>query len=143
MSNYFINKLETTRFDQETGEVIAEQTVSTSVVKKPHDPCFFAYSRGLEPLYGMRIFNTTARVMLKLMDFLEWNTGKIYMTQKRMEELLFCCGISKRSYYRALNELSKAGVIDVDRSTITVNESMFWKGESKARQELLMQKGMN
>jgi predicted transcriptional regulator len=76
------------------------------------------------------------KVFWKLLEYAEFNTGKVYMNVNRRKEVMDICSISKTSYYRAIDELVKAGIIEKDGDTYTIDERMFWKGDRKVRDEL-------
>lgn len=88
---------------------------------------FITYIDGIKPLYRLSVFNVNTKVLWKLIEFTEPSTGIVYMNSARADEVMKLCGISKSSYYRALNELKDAGIITVDRGTINVNKDMFYK----------------
>lgn len=135
MGKYVVKSIETEKVDKETGEVI-KRTEAVSIIRKDAEPFFLTYSKGIMSLYGKTVFNVTTKVLWKLMEYAEYNTGKVYMTAERTEEIMQECGLSKSSYYRAIEELKKAGIITGGKSTFTIAENMFWKGDRKAREEL-------
>ena len=71
------------------------------------------------------------------MEFAEFNTGKVYMNTERVEEIMETCKMSRVSYHRAINELLKRGIISKSKSTYTIKEEMFWKGDRRARQDII------
>jgi DNA-binding transcriptional MocR family regulator len=88
-------------------------------------------------LFDTEVLNATTKVLYKLLEFAEFNTGKVYMTPERVDELLNICGISRASYHRAINELIKRGVISKNKGTYTIAENMFWKGDRKVRDDII------
>lgn len=139
MKKFLVQSVETEKIDKETGEVL-KSTKSTSVIKQEVEPFFFTYSKQVLALYGKNVFNITTKVLYKLLEFAENNTGKVYMNSDRVQEILDICHISKRSYYRAINELKEDGIISGDKSTFTIAENMYWKGDRKTRNELMKAK---
>lgn len=135
MGKFIVSTTKTERFDKKTGERI-EQTTSTSIVKKDAEPFFSVYSKGIMALYGKKSLNVPIEVLYKLMEFAEYNTGKVYMNKDRVEEIVKECGISRRSYYRALDILREDGVISGTNATIQISEDMYWKGDKRTRDEL-------
>lgn len=126
--------------DNKTGEV-TRHVNSMSVEKVDVEPFFFTYSKEILALYGKPIFNATTQVLWKLLEFAEYNTGKVYMTAERVAEIMETCHISKASYYRALSDLKKVGIIEGKRNTLTFAENMFWKGDRDARHKLMKARG--
>ena len=123
------------RVDPETGEIL-EYSECIEVIKEETEPFFLTYSRQILALYGKSVFNITTKVFYKLLEFAEYNTGKVYMNASRVKEIMEVCGISKASYYRAVKELKDAGLISGDKDTYAIAVNMFWKGDRKAREEL-------
>jgi DNA-binding IclR family transcriptional regulator len=62
------------------------------------------------------------------------------MNSERVEEIQQVCGISAASYYRAVNELIKIGIITKNKLTYTISENMFWKGDRRMRSEIMNSK---
>ena len=101
------------------------------------DPFFITYSKGIEPLCKMPIFNVAVRVLWKLMELAEFNKGRIYMYPNRAEEIMSSCSISRASYQRAIRDLLDVGVIVKEKDCYIVVGNMFWKGSIKARSQYL------
>lgn len=135
MRKYLVQTVETEKVDKETGEIL-KSTKSMSIVKREVEPFFLTYSKEIMALYGKNIFNATTKVLWKLLEYAEYNTGKVYMNAERTNEIMNECGIGKSTYYRAIDELKKAEIISGNRSTFTIAERMFWKGDRKTRNDL-------
>lgn len=135
MGKYIVKKTEGTFIDSETGE-IRSYTNSVELVKEESEPFFLTYSRQIISLYDLPFFNVTTKVFWKLLEYAEFNTGKVFMNVNRRKEVMNICNISKTSYYRAVEELVRAGIITKDADTYVINENMFWKGDRKVREEL-------
>lgn len=135
MGKYLVQSTQVEKYDKETGELL-KSTSSVSIMKKEVEPFFFTYSKELMALYGKSVFNSTTKVLWKLMEYAEYNTGKVYMNSDRVNEIIQCCKIGKASYYRAISELKEVGIITGDKNTFTIAENMFWKGDAKSRNEL-------
>lgn len=117
--------------------VVRKFTESMEVVKTDTEPFFLTYSKQILSLYNLSVFNVTTKVFWKLLEFAEWNTGEVIMNINRRNEIMQVCGISKTSYYRALDELIKTGLITKNKDVYTIDERMFWKGDRKSRKELM------
>jgi hypothetical protein len=135
MGKYIVKKSEGTFIDSETGEV-KSYTNSIELVKEESEPFFLTYSKQIISLYDLPFFNVTTKVFWKLLEYAEFNTGKVFMNVNRRKEVMSICNISKTSYYRAVEELVRAGIITKDADTYIINENMFWKGDRKVREEL-------
>lgn len=130
-----MQSVETEKVDKKTGEVL-KRTESVSVVKREVEPFFLTYSKEIMALYGKSIFNATTKVLWKLLEYAEYNTGKVYMNAQRTKEIMEECNIGKSTYYRAIEELKNERIIQGDKSTFVIAENMFWKGDRQARDKL-------
>lgn len=122
--------------DTNTGE-ITDYTNKKELVKIEVEPFFFTYSKQILALYGMSVFNATTKVLWKLLEVAEWNTGKVYMNSVRKKEIMEICGISKASFDRAIRELVSVGIIKKEHTTYTIYSQMFWKGDKASRDKFI------
>lgn len=123
------------RTDPSTGEVV-EQYNSKEVVLTQTEPFFLTYSKQILALYRTDVLNATTKVLYKMLEFSEWNTGKVYMGGDRVEEIMQTCNISRASYQRAVKELINIGILIKGKGSYTITEDMFWKGEIKMRNKI-------
>lgn len=136
MKKFITREYKGKRVNPNTGEIY-EFSELKEVVKTDQEPFFFTYSKQILALYGSNVFNASTKVLWKLLEFAEFNTGKIYMNAERVEEIMSTCGISRTSYHRAINDLIEIGIITKNKTTFTIAENMFWKGDKKAREEII------
>lgn len=122
--------------DMTTGEV-KEYSKIVDVVKNEIEPFFLTYSREILALYGKSIFNATTKVLWKLLEIAEYNTGKVYVTTERRNNIMSACSISRASYDRAVRELVEADIMTKEGNTYTIRENTFWKGDRDERKKLL------
>lgn len=129
------NRLE--RTDPKTGEVIS--TLDTvEVVKVEVEPFFFTYSKEIMALYGKSVFNATTKVLWKLLELAEYNTGRVNMNSDRRRDIMYECKISRASFDRAIKELIDVEIIYKEgNSTYYIAKNMFWKGDRKTRERLM------
>ena len=125
-----------THTDPET-QVIDERIESVIIEPYKTEPFFLTYSKQICSLCGMSIFNATIKVLWKILEFTEWDTGVASITVNKREEIMKACNISNTSYYRAVDDLVKAGIIYKDRGSYMINPDMFWKGNAKSRKSLI------
>lgn len=136
MSKYTTRRVSDKRYNPDTGEIL-EYTDRVEVIKNEMEPFFLTYSREILALYGKSIFNATTKVLWKLLEIAEYNTGKVYMTVERRNNIMNICGISRASYDRAIKELVDAEIMKKDGNTYTIRSDMFWKGDREERKKLL------
>lgn len=135
MGKHVVKTYEGQRVDKETGEIL-EYTKSVEVIKQDLEPFFLTYSKQIISLYSSAVFNATTKVLWKLMEYAEYNTGVVLINSRRRDEIVRMCGISKTSFYRSIDELENIGIITKDKGAYIITENMFWKGDRKAREEL-------
>lgn len=135
MGRNLVKRNELTEVDNDG--VLRKHTQSMEVVRVDTEPFFLTYSKQIMALYDMLVFNATTKVFWKLLEFAEWNTGEVIMNINRRNEIMKVCGISKTSYYRALDELITAKLITKNKDVYTIDERMFWKGDRKTRDNLI------
>ena len=123
--------------DASTGEILEDYVNHKEVQLKETEPFFLTYSKQIMALYDTDVLNATTKVLYKMLEFSEWNTGKVYMSADRVEEIMQICGISRASYHRAIKELVAKGIITKGKGSYTIAENMFWKGEIKMREKVI------
>ena len=136
MRKFLVDECEGQYTDPETGEIL-NYSRHKSVQLKETEPFFLTYSKQILALYNTDVLNATTKVLYKMMEFAEWNTGKVYMSADRVEEIMSVCNISRATYHRAVNELIDKGIITKGKGSYTIAENMFWKGEIKMREKIL------
>lgn len=139
MSRYLVSDYKGCRKDPDTGEIL-EFCEHKSVELKKTEPFFLTYSKQIMALYTTDVLNATTKVLYKMLEYSEWNTGKVYMTTDRVEEIMATCNISRATYHRAVKELITKGIIVKGKGSYTIAENMFWKGELKMRDEIMRAK---
>ena len=116
MKKFITKEYKGQRVNPDTGEIY-EFSECKSVVKTDAEPFFLTYSKQILALYDSTVLNVTTKVLYKLLEFAEFNT-------------------------RAINELIEIGIISKNKSTYTISENMFWKGDRKAREDIMNAKLM-
>lgn len=139
MRKFLVEELEGSYRDPETQEEYA-YVKHKSVQLKETEPFFLTYSKQILALYNSDVLNATTKVLYKMLEYAEWNTGKVCMPADRVEEVLEICHISRATYHRAIKELLSIGVIIKGKGSYTIAENMFWKGELKAREAVMKAK---
>ncbi len=136
MRKFLVEDYEHQVVDPETGE-INSYTKHKKIQLKETEPFFLTYSKQIIALYSTDVLNATTKVLYKMLEFSEWNTGKVYMTADRVEDILNTCSISRASYHRAIKELIGKGIITKGKGSYTISENMFWKGDLKMRDKVI------
>lgn len=139
MSRFLVSEYKGSRTNPDTGEIL-EFSEHKSVELKRTEPFFLTYSKQIMALYTTDVLNATTKVLYKMLEYSEWNTGKVYMTTDRVEEIMYTCNISRATYHRAVKELITKDIIIKGKGSYTIAENMFWKGELKMRDEIMKAK---
>lgn len=129
---YIVKTVKGNRINPETGDIY-DYTETSEVIKVNNEPFFMVYTDQLTELYKEDIICPVTKVLFKLLEISEFNSGKAYVNSVRIEEILNSCNISESTYFRAVSKLSKAGIINKEKTVITIAEQMFWKGDRKTR----------
>lgn len=135
-SKFLMEETECQQLDPNSGELM-RYTSKKELVKVEVEPFFFTYSKQILALYGMSVFNATTKVLWKLMEIAEWNTGKVFMNPERRKEIMQICSISRASFDRAIKELADVGIIKREGTTYTIDGMMFWKGDRAGREKII------
>ena len=106
-------------------------------------------------IYGLTTI-TTLKVLYKLLEIAEYNTGEVSLSPGKRQEIMESIGIKKSAFTQALNQLVESGALEVKykldntgniiigkngepeivRGEYRISPEMFWKGELKKRAEL-------
>ncbi len=135
MRKFFTEEYKGFRKDAE-GNVL-EFSQHKSVQLKRTEPFFQVYSQQIMALYSTDVMNATTKVLYKMLEYAEWNTGKVFMTADRVEEIMSSCSMSRASYHRGVKELITKGIITKGKGSYTINENMYWKGDMKMREDII------
>lgn len=135
-SKFLMSQTECQQVDPNSGEIL-NYINKKELVKVEIEPFFFTYSKQILALYGMSVFNATTKVLWKLMEIAEWNTGKVFMNPERRKEIMQICSISRASFDRAIKELADVGIIKREGTTYTIDGMMFWKGDRAGREKII------
>jgi predicted transcriptional regulator len=139
MSKFITEEYKGFRRNPETGEFM-EFSQHKSVQLKKTEPFFQVYSQQILALYSTDVMNATTKVLYKMLEYAEWNTGKVFMTTDRVEEIMSSCNISRASYHRGVRELIDKGIIIKGKGSYTIAENMYWKGDLKMREDIMKAK---
>lgn len=128
--------------------------------KSDQDPFYMTFIDYVKWIYGLTTI-TTLKVLYKLLEIAEYNTGEFSLSPGKRQEIMESIGIKKSAFTQALNQLVEAGAIEqkikvdehgtpitttdpdtgeqvneIVRGEYRVSPEMFWKGELKKRTEL-------
>jgi hypothetical protein len=94
---------------------------------------------------------TTLKVLYKLLEMAEFNTGDVSLSTGKRAEIMTELGISRSALTQSITQLVNSGAIlqkyAVDKLTgeeqpvrgeFQIDPEMFWKGDLKKRNELVV-----
>lgn len=96
----------------------------------------FVYDGGLEAIAGIKS-PAAVRVLAALLGRLEYNRGEVRMTRGLKAELLKTADVSAATWYRAVKELERAGILTEKDGDVAFDARLFWRGDSDSRAVLL------
>jgi predicted transcriptional regulator len=126
-----------------------KRTVSKEFTQKvDQDKFYMTFIDYVKWIYGLTTI-TTLKVLYKLLEIAEYNTGEVSLSPGKRQEIMEDIGIKKSAFTQALNQLVESGAIEVKyktdketgelipiRGEYRISPEMFWKGELKKRTEL-------
>lgn len=121
--------------DKETGEVLIAEMSKTFVKKVTDDSFYMTFIDYISPFF--KLPPNAIKVLIWMCKNAEFNTGKVILAPKTREKLAQEAGISPTTITANLATLKKAKLISGERGEFIINPQIFWKGELKARREIL------
>lgn len=149
MSKGFIHSTERTVYD-EYGNPRVETTNKEFSYKTDEDSFYMIFVDFVKWMYNITSVNSL-KLLPKLMEIAEFNTGKITLSPGLRKQLLKDLKLSPATFTRALNDLidnnalfkvystdKVTGEVTELKGEYTVNPEMFWKGELKKRKNMIV-----
>lgn len=127
--------------DTETGEITDTTVEKHFVTRVKTDEFFMVFIENLAPFYGLKQAGDI-RLMVAMCEMAEFNTGIIRMSKKIRQMLCDKANISYSNISRHLSRLSASKLIIEDDGDYTINPTIFWKGSTTTRTEVLQNEGL-
>nr|DAM35141.1 MAG TPA: replication protein [Bacteriophage sp.] len=100
------------------------------------DNYFITFIDSLSPLFELK--SISARTLLTwLCCHAEYNTGIIRLTTSDRNTIVEELGMSNNTITNNLATLKKLKIISGEKGNFQINPQIFWKGDTKTRNELL------
>lgn len=126
-----------------------KRTISKEFTHKiDQDKFYMTFIDYVKWIYGLTTI-TTLKVLYKLLEIAEYNTGEVSLSPGKRQEIMESIGIKKSAFTQALNQLVESGALEIKyktdkdtgelipvRGEYRISPEMFWKGELKKRTEL-------
>ena len=127
--------------DKDTGELLSYETCKQFTTKVTQDSFYMVYIDSISPLFNLT--SASARNLLAWMcSNAEFNTGKIDISSANRKEICSKFNITNATISNNITKLKNLKLIDGDNGQYIINPKIFWKGDNKARAELLNTKEM-
>lgn len=127
--------------DTETGEITDTTVEKHFVTKVKTDEFFMVFIENLAPFYGLK-HPSDIRLMVAMCEMAEFNTGIIKMTKRTRLTLCEKAQISVSNINKNIKRLVDAKLLHEDDGDYTINPTIFWKGSTTTRTEVLQNEGL-
>lgn len=121
--------------DKETGEVLQYENSKTFTKKVTEDNFYMTFIDYIAPFY--KLPPNAMKLLSWMCKNAEFNTGTISITPADRAIIVEETGISSTTISSNLSTLKTNKLIDGGKGKFIINPQIFWKGELKARKELL------
>ena len=94
-----------------------KRTVSKEFTHKiDQDKFYMTFIDYVKWIYGLTTI-TTLKVLYKLLEIAEYNTGEVSLSPGKRQEIMESIGIKKSAFTQALNQLVESGALEVKYKT--------------------------
>lgn len=127
--------------DRDTGEYVEMESFETIKRNVGQEPFFMIYVRYLPVYYSIQSIGAY-RVLMELCTRCQYNTNEIITNGAVIESIRARCKISEPTYYAAIKELRKLGLVKTPhKGVIKLDPALCWTGTYEYRQYLCSKEG--
>ena len=127
--------------DVTTGEVVKVDTQKTFTEKISPDSFYMTFIGYMSPL-----FNLHSDVARSILDWMcmraEYNSGVVDLSTSKRQKMCSDLSITSNQVTTNLKKLKELGLITGEKGEFTINPEIFWKGDTKTRQQVLEGKSL-
>lgn len=127
--------------DVTTGEVVKVDTQKTFTEKISPDSFYMTFIGYMSPL-----FNLHSDVARSILDWMcmraEYNSGIVDLSTSKRQKMCSDLSITSNQVTNNLKKLKELGLISGEKGEFTINPEIFWKGDTKTRQQVLEGKAL-
>lgn len=120
--------------DPETGELIT--TLKKFRLKIDGDNFYMSYIEYMSGFFKLKSA-IDIKLLIKFCMGADYNTGKISISPAMRTEFEETLSISSSQISQSINNLKRLKLISGDRGFYLINPSVFWKGQSTVRSEMI------
>lgn len=130
------NEQKIEKVDRETGDIETIVVSKEYSTKISPDKFYMTFIEYIAPMFKLK--STSARTLLTwLCCHAEYNTGIIRLTTSERNNIVKELGMSNNTITNNLAILKKLKIISGEKGNFQINPQIFWKGDTKTRNELL------
>ena len=127
--------------DVTTGELVKVDTQKTFTEKISPDNFYMTFIGYMSPL-----FNLHSDVARSILDWMcmraEYNSGIVDLSTSKRQKMCSDLSITSNQVTNNLKKLKELGLITGEKGEFTINPEIFWKGDTKTRQQVLEGKSL-
>ena len=127
--------------DVTTGEVVKVDTQKTFTEKVSPESFYMTFIGYMSPL-----FNLHSDVARSILDWMcmraEYNSGVVDLSASKRQKMCQDLSITSNQVTNNLRKLKELGLITGEKGEFTINPEIFWKGDTKTRQQVLEGKSL-
>ena len=127
--------------DVTTGELVKVDTQKTFTEKISPDNFYMTFIGYMSPL-----FNLHSDVARSILDWMcmraEYKSGVVDLSTSKRQKMCSDLSITSNQVTNNLKKLKELGLITGEKGEFTINPEIFWKGDTKTRQQVLEGKSL-
>ena len=133
---------ETTRQvkDKVTGDWSEMTQSKTFAIPVNEEEFYMTFIKNLSSILNLNSF-TEIKVLVKLCEMAEFNTGKVSLTAGKRNEFIELLSINKAYLSSSIKSLINKGLLKGEKGEYEINPLVFWKGSLKERNALIKENG--
>lgn len=123
--------------DPQTGEVLLLETEKKMTKRiQSKEEFYMSYIGFMSTFYQIKGENSK-NILIWLCCNAGYNTGIVKLTPSDRKQICEELNISNNSLTNSLSQLKKLNLIQGTSGTFRINPAIFWKGDAKAREDIL------
>jgi len=130
---------QTEHTDRATGEVVVTETTKKFSVAVSTESFYMTFIGAMQGIFAIENL-TDVKVLAKMCERAEYNTGRVLMTSDIRKEIMKALSITPQTMSNSFARLKKLNLITGERGTYELNAHVFWKGDTNSRNNLLKSK---
>jgi len=136
MGKKIVQSVETQVVDKETGEILVTESSKVYKEKIKEDSFYMTFIDFIAPYYKLSA-ESSRKLLTWMCEHAEFNTGTVLLPANVRKEISNKLGVTNNTITNGLKTLKTLGLISGEKGKFVINPQIFWKGDLKARRELL------